>query len=184
MYLCEVCTSDCMSERFYIYLSLPDYLQQWYVNECKEMDENAVEQRDTKYGVVCVMPPKGSQENRILQCFLQKRPAVAADTDNPNIAIAIPHFAGKDPFYYNYLGANGRDMFKNAIRTRFSLQLWECLHDFSNVFGRQDKTIDAFMESHGIACTETNWNAIAKIYQRLRHQYYKKESRKKVKKKV
>lgn len=169
------------SERFLLYMVLPDYLAQWYSCECQRGDPcpDAV-----SGGVPVVRVPKGSQESRILQVFLKKRPSDAVEPECANIALVVPSFAGKDPFYYNWLGPYGREKLKEAIRTRFCLQLWDELHTFRNVTSRQDNAIWAFMEAHGIACTETNWNALAKIYQRMRFAYYNRRKTKKSKKSV
>ena len=113
--------------------------------------------------------------------FLRKRPQDATDPENPNIALVIPYYQSRDPFYYNYLGKYGREKLTDAIRNRFQVQLWEELHTFKNALSRQDNTIFAYMEAHGIECNETNWNALAKIYQRQRSVYYQNKCRKKVK---
>ena len=173
-----------MSEQICLYMTLPTYLAQWYAHECREIefrDKDVVPLADSKQ-LEPVTIPRGSQESRILQCFLRKRPEDATDPENPNIALVIPYHQSKDPFYYNYLGKYGREKLTDAIRTRFHLQLWEELHTFKNALSRQDNAIFAYMEAHGIECNETNWNAIAKIYQRLRNVYYKQKKRKTSKK--
>ena len=167
-----------------LYLTLPPYLAQWYANECREI---AARNQDIVSNSVYtpltpVAIPHGSQESRILQCFLKKQPANPAPTSpNANLAIIIPSFPGKDPIYYNYLGHHATLQLIDAIRNRFQVQLWQELHTFQNMLARQDHTIFAFMEAHAIECTETNWNAIAKIYQRQRQAYYTAKSRKKSK---
>ena len=169
-----------MSERICLYLVLPNYLAQWYAHECREIefrDKEIVPLGEYK-PLEPVTIPRGSQESRILQVFLRKRPEDATDPENPNIALVIPYYQNKDPFYYNYLGKYGREKLTDAIRTRFHLQLWEELHTFKNALSRQDHAIFAYMEAHGIECNETNWNAIAKIYQRLRNVYYVRKTRK------
>jgi len=47
---------------------------------------------------------------------------------------------------------------------------------------RTDELIYAFMEKNGIDMTETNWNAIAKRYQRKRNSYKAYERVKKIRK--
>lgn len=173
-----------MNDRFFVYLSLPDYLAQWYVHECEGNGDDGTGKTDECNGIRTVVPKKGSQENRILQCFLKKRPVNAEEPANANIAIVIPVFKGKDTYYYNYLGKNGRKMLVETIRNMFNIQLWDELNSFRNVLARQDNLIYAFMEAHNIDCNEKNWNAIAKIYQRLRNQLYKRNERMKRKKSV
>ena len=173
-----------MSERICLYLVLPNYLAQWYAHECREIefrDKDIVPSGNYK-PLDPVTIPRGSQESRILQVFLRKRPEDAKDPENPNIALVIPYYQNKDPFYYNYLGKFGREKLTETIRNRFLVQLWDELHTFKNALSRQDNAIFAYMEAHGIECNETNWNALAKIYQRQRGVYYQTKSRKKVKK--
>ena len=173
-----------MNERICLYLTLPPYLAQWYAHECLEIEykDKEIVPADTYQPLAPVTIPRGSQESRILQCFLKKKPQqFVKEPEDANIALVIPYFHNKDPFYYNYLGKYGREKLIDAIRTRFQLQLWEELHTFKNALSRQDNAIFAFMEVHGIECNETNWNAIAKIYQRLRNAYYKQQSRKNIK---
>ena len=176
-----------MSERICLYLTLPPYLAQWYAHECREIefkDKDIVPIGDYK-PLEPITIPRGSQESRILQCFLKKKPAqFVKDPEDANIAIIIPYFHDKAPEYYNYLGKYGREKLTDAIRTRFQVRLWEELHTFKNALSRQDHAIYAFMEANGIECTETNWNAIAKIYQRQRMAYYQQQNRKKNIKKV
>ena len=171
-----------MSDRICLYLVLPNYLAQWYAHECREIefrDEYIVPSGDYK-PLDPVTIPRGSQESRILQMFLKKKPAqFVKEPEDANIALVIPYFHDKDPQYYNYLGKHGREKLTDAIRNRFQVNLWEELHTFKNALSRQDNTIFAYMEAHGIECNETNWNAIAKIYQRQRMAYYKQKSRKK-----
>lgn len=171
-------------ERLCLYLKLPPYLAEWYANECREIahrDSDTVS--NEPYRPLTPVPvPRGSQESRILQCFLKKQPKTPArEPEDANLALIIPYFRDRDPLYYNYLGTHARQQLADAIRTRFQVQLWEELHTFPNALSRQDHSIYAFMEAHAIACTETNWNAIAKIYQRQRQAYYVSRSRKKSK---
>lgn len=174
-------------ERICLYLTLPLYLAQWYAHECY-LIENKDEDIVPRYIYKPLDPvtiPRGSQECRVLQCFLQKKPEryIKEPTD-ANIAIVIPYFRDKNPLYYNYLGEKGRQKLTDTIRNRFCLNLWEELHTFRNVLSRQDNAIYAYMEAHGIAFDEVNWNAIAKIYQRQRQTYYKQTYRKNAKKHI
>ena len=171
-----------MNDRICLYLTLPPYLAQWYANECREIEfrEKDIVPLDVYEPLTPVKIPRGSVESNILKLFLKKQPKEPVkEPADANIALVIPYFHNKDPFYYNYLGKYGREQLKDAIRTRFLVQLWEELHTFKNALSRQDNSIYAFMEAHGIDCTETNWNAIAKIYQRERQAYYSQKNRKK-----
>ncbi|MBR3564721.1 MAG: hypothetical protein IKN91_00110 [Paludibacteraceae bacterium] len=171
-----------MTDRICLYLTLPAYLAQWYAFECRQIEHR---EEDTISHAIYkplepVVIPRGSQESLILHNFLQKPPHNAiAEDDEPNIAIVIPQYRDKDPNTFNYLGRHGRQKLADTIRNRFCIELWENLHTFRNALSRQDNAIYAFMESNGIECSETNWNALAKIYQRQRSVYYMQKSRKK-----
>lgn len=150
-----------------INLELPTYLSQWLLHE------NGGEQP--------IAMPKLSLENKILELCLMKlphnaRPDVRTET---SVAIAIPTFRRKPPATYNYLPANARDELKKAIRSRFIVQLFQDLHKFGYIGKRKDNLFYAWMEAHGIEPTETNWCAIAKIYQRLHRNYLERERYKK-----
>lgn len=172
-----------MTEQICIYLSLPPYLAQWFANECHQIqhrDEDTIS-HDVYQPLQPITLPRGSQESLILHCFLQKQPnnRPHSTITDCNTAIIIPQYRDKDAHTYNYLGKFGTQKLIDAIRNRFQVNLWEELHTFKNALSRQDNTIFAFMEAHGIECNETNWNAIAKIYQRQRSVYYMQKSRKK-----
>lgn len=142
-----------------INLELDAYLRQWYIHE--------------NGGVVPVVPDRYSVEHRILDCYLSLTPPNALPdlpTEN-SVAIQIPEFKGKPARSYFFLGKHGRKMLRNSIRNRFIVQLWNDLHHFGHIGRRKDEIIYAWMEAHGIDLTETNWNAIAKIYQRQRSNY-------------
>lgn len=172
-----------MTDRICLYLTLPPYLAQWYAFECRQIehrDDDTISHAVYK-PLEPVVIPRGSQESNILHCFLQKQPTANAlkEDEQPNIAIVIPQYRDKDAVTYNYLGRHGRQKLADTIRNRFCINLWEELHTFRNALSRQDNAIYAFMEAHGIECSETNWNALAKIYQRQRDVYYKQKYRKK-----
>ncbi len=171
-----------MTDRICIYLTLPNYLAQWYAHECRQIQhrEDDIVPHLVYKPLEPVVIPRGSQECRVLQYFLQKQPShIVSEPDDANLAIIIPYFRDKNPLYYNYLGQHGRQKLADTIRNRFLLNLWDELHSFPHALSRQDNAIYAFMEAHGIEYDEKNWNALAKIYQRQRNVYYKEKSRKK-----
>jgi len=70
-----------MTERICLYLTLPTYLAQWYAHECREIefrDKDIVPVTTSDNPLEPITIPRGSQESRILQCFLRKRPENAA----------------------------------------------------------------------------------------------------------
>lgn len=144
---------------FYIYIKLEPYLKDWFINE--------------NGGTNPLKLKKGSQEHDILKLFLEKSPNdyVPHIKQDNEVAIELPFFKNKDPRTYNYLPARALDALRDTIRTRFTIQLWEDLHNFGSIGKRQDNLIYAWMHKHGIEDTETNWCAISKIYYRKRKVY-------------
>lgn len=147
---------------YYIYIKLDPYLAQWFIHE--------------NGGTTPVCLKKGSQEHDLLKLFLEKAPESHYHFQQADeVAIALPYFKNKDPRNYNYLPKRAMDALKDCIRTRFTIQLWEDLHTFGNIGKRNDNLIYAWMHKNGIEDTETNWNAISKIYYRKRKVYLNNE---------
>ena len=99
------------------------------------------------------------------------------------LAIYIPTFRYRPAEFYNYLPRRAYAALLLAIRNRFDIALWRDLHCFGKITKRQDELIYAWMEKNGIEMTETNWNAIAKRYQRQRDLYLQREAMKKLRNK-
>lgn len=154
-----------------LYIDIEPYLAQWYVNE--------------QGGEIPVKPARGSIEAAILETFLQQPPVTikVMPPQQGQLAIALPDSKLKPPQTFHYLPPRACSLLLSTLRNRFDLALWTTLHKFSSVFHRQDDLIYAFMEKNGIEPTETNWNAIAKRYQRKRNYYLAYERRKKMLKK-
>ena len=64
---------------------------------------------------------------------------------------------------------------QKSIRQRFVMALWQDLHKFGNIGKQRQELIYAWMEAHEIELTESNWNTIAKIYQRRQDVYRKQK---------
>ena len=152
-----------------IHLKLDNYLAQWLINES---------------GGVPVVFKKHSVENDILCCNLKERPLFGRK-DKPGegkLPIALPYFKDRDPRKYCFLSKPARLALAECIRSRFVMELWKDLHRFGNIGKRKQDLIWAWMDTHGIEMTETNWNTIAKIYKRKRDIYRKKKQRERAKK--
>ena len=150
-----------------LYISLEDYLAQWFVHE--------------HGGEIPVQLIRGSVESKILEVYLTHRPEdelpdIAGDG---KLAIAIPSFRNRPPEVFNYLPQRALASLLTMIRNRFDIELWNDLHNFGRIGKRQDELIYAWMEKDGIEMTETNWNAIAKRYQRQRNIYMTRDRAKK-----
>lgn len=169
-----------------VYLSLPPYLAQWYAYECRahEFAEEDICPNSPYKELDPVSPIRGSQESRIMEQFLRKQPSPVPEPipEDANLAIAIPYFRDRDPRTYNYLPKHAKCMLAYTIAERFKRELWDELHPFLSYVRKKeriDELIYCFMENHAIEITDTNWNAISKIYSRCRDVYKSTKSRKK-----
>lgn len=151
-----------------LYLDLEDYLAQWFIHDMG--------------GEYPVFLKRGTIEYGMLETFLTTPPDhYEPPMGDGMVPIELPNFRSKDTRYNYFLPKRATEALKACIRTRFDMCLWNEIHKFSNMFLRQDELIYAFMEKYGIEMTETNWNTIAKRYQRKRDIYRRVMSRKKKK---
>lgn len=146
-----------MSE-YIIYLKLDPYLAQWLIHE---------------HGGTPVAFPKNSMENDIIELGLMKKPYLALPNEpgENKVPIALPYFKSKNVRYNNYLSLKSRNALQRCIRSRFVMTLWKDLYKFGYIGKKKQDLIWAWMETHGIEATDTNFNTIAKIYLRKRNVY-------------
>lgn len=149
-----------------IYVELEPYLAQWFIHE--------------QGGVTPVNLVRGSVESKIMFTFLTKPPKDYYSEEHSDwaVAINIPTFKQFDVRTYNHLPKHAIVALRKCISNRFVLALWNDLHDFGHIGKEQQELIYAWMENHGIEMNETNWNTIAKIYQRKRRVYLNRKNRK------
>lgn len=150
-----------------VHIPMEDYLAQWFVHE--------------RGGTVPVSLSYGSVESKILETYLIKLPHdVEPDFGGEGkVPVYIPTFKHRPAEIYNYLPKSAVLVFTNSIRHRLDIELWNSVHPFTKMgLQRIDELIYAFMECHGIAMTEANWNALAKRFQRQRKQYNDRELQK------
>ena len=155
-----------------IELPMEPYLKQWVINE---------------FGGAAVSFPKNSVENHILEIFLIRKPHFTRrdEPSDDTLTILLPYFKYKDVRQFNYLPNSGMYALHKCIRSRFIINLWNDLHTFGHIGKMKQDIIWAWMESHGIEMTDTNWNTIDKLYMRKRQVYLVqvwREKQKKVKK--
>lgn len=147
---------------YYIFLPLDDYLRQWFVHQHGEQEP--------------VRLVRGSVEAKRLRLLLDARPREVAPDLLANAGgrcpVVIPSFPTRDPRQFNYVSPAGITLLCDTIRDRFDCQLFEWMSKTHIHFQRIDNLLYAWMELNGIAPTETNWNAVAKRYQRLRGRLY------------
>lgn len=131
---------------------------------------------------------RNSAESGVIFDWLDKQPKDALPDvapDDATIAIRIPSFPGMPVEFYNYLSPSAKEVLIDTIRNRFQVALFNDIHKAraKNPAARIDLLINAWMEKNCIEFNDTNWNAIAKIYQRKRDVYrHTLKSQKKMKK--
>ena len=149
-----------------IYLKLPPYLRQWFIHRHGGSDP--------------VQLIRGSIESKLLQRATVKMPEniLPPRQQEGEVAINIPYSKSHDPRIYNYITETGKRALIQQIKSDFDIDVWEYLHDFGKVGTQQKDLIYLFMEQRGIKEDGTCWDAIAKIYQRLRKNYLTNISKK------
>lgn len=143
----------------YIYLELPPYLAQWLIHENE--------------GEPPIELPRLGTEYKILEVCLIKRPRniPRIEPNDAMVPIRIPEFRYKPARYFNYLPAKAMEQLAICIRNRFIIQFWQDMNKLAYLGQRRDERIETWMQCHGIENNDTNWNAIAKIYQRQQGNY-------------
>ena len=149
-----------------IYLKMPSYLRQWFIHRHGGSDP--------------VQLIRGSIESKLLQRATVKMPEniLPPRQQEGEVAINIPYSKSHDPRIYNYITETGKRALIQRIKEDFDIDVWEYLHDFGKVGAQQKDLIYLFMEQRGIKEDGTCWDAIAKIYQRLRKNYLTNISKK------
>lgn len=156
-------------QNFFIYISLPKYLRQWFIYSHLPAAQGSAGEVDA----AAVRLIKGSAEMRVLEfCLTARSREIPPRPKAPGeVAVVIPSFKGKPADTFNHLTASGRKALTDCIADRFDLQLWQDLHHFGSIGQKQKNLIYAWMEAHGIDDSPENWDAISKRYQRLRKRY-------------
>jgi len=116
---------------------------------------------------------RGSIESKMLQrATVQLPPNMAPlKQQEGEVAVCIPYNKSHDPRVYNHITETGKRVMVERIKDDFDLDLWDYLHDFGKIGRQQKDLIYLFMEQRGIREDGSCWDAIAKIYQRLRKVY-------------
>lgn len=151
-----------------IYLDVEPYLKQWFINDMGNEHPISLIRNSAESDIIrrwlTVLPPEKSLP--------------VGNTDM--LAIYLPKFNELDAEQNYYLPIAALKLLKQCIRNRFVIELWRDLNDFGFIGFQKQDVIYAWMEQHGIDDTETNFNAIQKIYQRKRNTYKKLKNRKKM----
>ena len=149
---------------FMAYLKLEPYLAQWVAHE---------------HGFP-IRFPRGSIENDIIELGLKIRDPEKEPVDLPGegkYPVVLPFFKFKDVMTYNHLSDSSKDELVHCLKVRFAIALWNDLFKFGHIGKQKQDLIYAWMDAHDIDDTETNWNAISKIYARKRKSYNQQKRR-------
>ena len=145
---------------------MPSYLRQWFIHRHGGNDP--------------VTLRRGSIESKLLQRATVPLPpgTPPARRQEGEVAIQIPYYKSHDPRVYNHITEIGKRVIVERAKDDFDIDVWEYLHDFGKIGRQQKDLIYLFMEQRGIAEDGSCWDAIAKIYQRLRNVYLTNERQK------
>lgn len=177
--------------RFYLYLTWPKYLAQWYAHEMYRL-RHIEDETLPSYIYNCdvevpelepVQTLRGSAERNILELCITKQPDAlpAAPSQDATICIEIPYFLNRPPETYNYLRPQSQSLLEATVRNHFRLELTKFINKmlFTSRVIQQGgsstftQVIEAFMDLNGIENTETNALAIKQTWQRLYWKEYK-----------
>ena len=143
--------------QFSIFVKAPDYLDQWLRHDYWDEATGRV------------VFPQGSAPRAVLKALLRPCPqGWVPDDPAGKLRIEVPSFKGLNPATYNYLTATGKSALLAACKTLFkSILFLELAPLFPHDIQISDVIYD-FMDRHGIAPTERNWETIRQMYARLR----------------
>ena len=141
-----------------IYITVPDYLDQWLRHEYWNPETARVEF------------PRGSAPRAILQSCLTKRPvgAVSPLRANTDIPIEVPTFKGINPRVYCWLPDRGRKALVSCLKKTFSSVVWTELRPILTHDVQITDVVYAFLDRHGIEPTPQNWETVRQMYYRMR----------------
>ena len=163
-YLCT--TNETPMSEYCIYLKMPSYLRQWFIHR--------------HGGNEPVHLIRGSIESKMLQVATVPLPldTLPQRQQEGEVAVCIPYFKSHDPRIYNYITDTGKRVIIERVKDDFDIDVWNFLHDFGKIGRQQKDLIYLFMEQRGIHEDGSCWDAIAKIYQRLRKNYFDRNNKK------
>lgn len=154
-----------------ITLSIPceAYLSQWFLNDSGGSSPIRLRKFSPEHHLLRVLLVNKNLSD--LSREMSARPgSIVGQTQcahNPEIEIIIPSFKGMPPEIYNHITPRGEKLFTDILRKRFDLELFQDMIPVLQYAPRRDELIWAWMESHNIELTETNYLAIDKRLQRM-----------------
>lgn len=153
------------SDKFFVYIQLPEYLLQWFCHNAK-MEDGAV------------VPAKNSMFSKVLENSLKRQPMVF-DSEQyvGNLKIRLPEYRYKRPEFYNYLAKIGKQALIDEIYNEFDIELWDAIRILGKINRYRKSAVMAWMDAEGIECSDKNYNAVIKHYNRLREQMRKNKKK-------
>ena len=151
---------------------MPSYLRQWFVHRHS--------------GSEPVRLHNGSVESKLIKLALIKAPEFIFPhkQQEDEVAICIPYSKQRDPRTYNHISDTAKRALLENIKNAFAVDCWTFLHDFGSIGKQQKDLIYLYMEQRGIKEDGSCWDAIAKVYQRLRKNYLTNECKRKRNEKI
>ncbi len=152
---------------YLLYVKMPSYLRQWFVHRHS--------------GSEPVRLHNGSVESKLIKLALIKAPEFIFPhkQQEDEVAICIPYSKQRDPRTYNHISDTAKRALLENIKNAFAVDCWTFLHDFGSIGKQQKDLIYLYMEQRGIKEDGSCWDAIAKVYQRLRKNYLTNECKRK-----
>ena len=157
---------------YLLYVKMPSYLRQWFVHRHS--------------GSEPVRLHNGSVESKLIKLALIKAPEFIFPhkQQEDEVAICIPYSKQRDPRTYNHISDTAKRALIENIKNAFAVDCWTFLHDFGSIGKQQKDLIYLYMEQRGIKEDGSCWDAIAKVYQRLRKNYLTNECKRKRNEKI
>lgn len=157
---------------YLLYVKMPSYLRQWFVHRHS--------------GSEPVRLHNGSVESKLIKLALIKAPEFIFPhkQQEDEVAICIPYSKQRDPRTYNHISDTAKRALLENIKNAFAVDCWTFLHDFGSIGKQQKDLIYLYMEQRGIKEDGSCWDAIAKVYQRLRKNYLTNECKRKRNEKI
>lgn len=142
---------------YLVYITPPEYLEQWLRHEFWDADAEAV-----KF-------PRGSAPSVVLMTSLRATPAgYRADGSEGALPVVVPTVKGLNPADFCFLPDTGRTAVVSTCKRVFQANLY---HELHLLFAHDVQITDIiydFMDRHGIDCNERNWETIRQMYARMR----------------
>lgn len=179
------------NNQFYLYLTWPRYLAQWYahrMHELKHFDDEHLEPYQyncdlAHHELEPVETQRGSIERNILEMFLAKQPADCPGriSEHTTIKLVVPNFVHKPAQTYNYLSPKSQTLLESTVRNHLRVEFNKYVRKIDPLhMAPVEEVLEAFMEDNGIENTDTNMQCLKQMWYRLRQANRMAAKRKKI----